>query len=90
MRAFVGHAQTFLICGLNRFLSRIANTSLQAQVVSGPCVAATLRARAVGNVDARRETASSRSPGRTWRDNVFVERLWRSVKYEEVVSASLR
>jgi putative transposase len=20
-----------------------------------------------------------------WRDNVFVERLWRSVKYEEVV-----
>ena len=84
MRAFVGHAQTFLICGLNRFLSRIANTSLQAQVVSGPCVAATLRARAVGNVDAHRETASSRSPGRTGRDNVFVERLWRSVKYEEV------
>ena len=22
--------------------------------------------------------------GRAWRDNVFVERLWRSVKYEEV------
>jgi transposase InsO family protein len=22
--------------------------------------------------------------GRTWRDNVFVERLWRSVKYERV------
>jgi putative transposase len=21
----------------------------------------------------------------SWRDNVFVERLWRSVKYEEVV-----
>jgi transposase InsO family protein len=25
-----------------------------------------------------------------WRDNVFVERLWRGVKYEEVLSASLR
>ena len=25
-----------------------------------------------------------------WRDNVFVERLWRSVKYEGGVSASLR
>src|SRR5215207_866426 len=25
-----------------------------------------------------------------WRDNVFVERLWRSVKDEEVLSASLR
>ncbi|MGY3412940.1 transposase InsO family protein [Bradyrhizobium sp. GM5.1] len=25
-----------------------------------------------------------------WRDNVFVERLWRSVKYEEVYLASLR
>ena len=25
-----------------------------------------------------------------WRDNVFVERLWRSVKYEEGVSARLR
>jgi hypothetical protein len=22
-----------------------------------------------------------------WRDNVFVERLWRSVKYEEVYSS---
>jgi putative transposase len=26
----------------------------------------------------------------SWRDNVFVERLWRSVKYERGVSASLR
>jgi len=25
-----------------------------------------------------------------WRDNVFVERLWRSVKYEGGVSAGLR
>ena len=25
-----------------------------------------------------------------WRDNVFVERLWRSIKYEEVLSAGLR
>jgi hypothetical protein len=25
-----------------------------------------------------------------WRDNVFVERLWRSVKYEEVCLRALR
>jgi putative transposase len=24
-----------------------------------------------------------------WRDNVFVERLWRSVKYEEVLVAAI-
>jgi putative transposase len=24
-----------------------------------------------------------------WRDNVFIERLWRSVKYEEVIFAGL-
>jgi transposase InsO family protein len=24
------------------------------------------------------------TPAHTWRDNVFVERLWRSIKYEEV------
>jgi hypothetical protein len=26
----------------------------------------------------------------TWRDNVFVERLWRSVKYEEVYLRAYR
>ena len=31
------------------------------------------------------ETASRSAYGKgAWRDNVFVERLWRSVKYEEV------
>jgi putative transposase len=26
----------------------------------------------------------------SWRDNVFIERLWRSVKYEEGLSEGLR
>lgn len=28
--------------------------------------------------------AISKDSRRTWRDNVFVERLWRTIKYEEV------
>jgi putative transposase len=30
------------------------------------------------------EAVASRQSKGAWRDNVFVERLWRSVKYEEV------
>ena len=30
------------------------------------------------------ETAISMDGKGAWRDNVFVERLWRSIKYEEV------
>ncbi|MCA3355535.1 MAG: transposase, partial [Roseomonas sp.] len=32
----------------------------------------------------RHEIAFSMDGKGTWRDNVFVERLWRSIKYEEV------
>ena len=32
----------------------------------------------------REKTAISMDGRGAWRDNVFVERLWRSVKYEEV------
>src|SRR5687767_4588118 len=38
-------------------------------------------------LDAKRHTSGRTSSAkriRAWRDNVFVERLWRSVKYEEV------
>ena len=41
----------------------------------------------IGGAALNRQCAVCRSRGRTkgaWRDNVFVERLWKSVKYEEV------
>ena len=78
-RVSIGMEVDFCLEAVEEALTRhgrpeIFNTDQGSQFTSGPFTGALLKHKIAISMDGKG----------AWRDNVFVERLWRSVKYEEV------
>jgi len=63
---------------------RIPSAGMAHRTLSIRIKAVSLRVMALRSCSRRRVSESSMDGRGAWRDNIFVERLWRSVKYEEV------
>ena len=78
----------YLAAVLDRFSRRVLSWRVSITMEASFCVEALWRTPFTG-VLIKNEIKISMDGKGAWRDNVFVERLWRTVKYEEVYKPGL-